>query len=163
GERLAAVGLLAHASWATAGPALEKLLAEEPAQEVRLAAVRALSAHSRPEVAKGLLRGWRSLTPAVRREGTGGVLRQPDGGQALLDAVEAGGVKPGDLDPLRARQLAQQPRADLRARALRLLRDSLPADRKEVLAKYQEALKLKGDLKKGKLVFEKNCATCHRV
>jgi putative heme-binding domain-containing protein len=94
---------------------------------------------------------------------TESLLRQPDRVAALLGAVEAGEVKPGDLDPLRVRQLVQHPRADLRARAVKLLRDSLPADRKKVLAKYQEALKIKGDLKRGKVVFEKNCATCHRV
>jgi putative heme-binding domain-containing protein len=157
------MALLAHASWATAGPALEKLLAEETAQEVRLAAVRALSAHSRPEVAKILLRDWRALTPAVRREVTEALLRQPERVAALLDAIEAGQIKSGDLDPLRVRQLVQHPRAELRTRALKLLRDSLPADRRKVLAKYQESLKLQGDPKRGKVVFEKNCATCHRV
>jgi putative membrane-bound dehydrogenase-like protein len=161
-ERLAAVGLLAHASWTMAKPALEKLL-EQPEQSIRLSAVRALSAHSRPEVSAILLRDWRSQTPAVRRELTEALLRQPERISALLDAIAAGTVKPGDLDPLRARQMVQHPRADLRKRALTLLRDSLPADRKKVLAEYQEALKNKGDRKKGKIVFEKNCSTCHRV
>src|SRR5262249_21732787 len=36
-ERLAAVALLAHASWPTASPTLIALVADEPAQEVRLA------------------------------------------------------------------------------------------------------------------------------
>jgi len=140
-----------------------KGLLNEPSQEVRLAAVRALSAHSRPEVAGLLLQDWRSLTPALRRETTEALLRQPDRITALLDAIDKGTVKPGDLEPLRSRQLVQHPRADIRARAVKLLRDSLPADRKQVLAKYQEALSLKGDVKRGQAVFQKNCAACHRV
>jgi putative heme-binding domain-containing protein len=161
--RLTAVGLLAHASWAEAAPVLERLLGDEAPQDVRLAAVRALSAHSRPEVAALLLKGWRGYTPALRREVTEALLRQPDRIRALLDAVEAGRVKPGDLDAPRARALINYGPADVRARARKLLEDSLPPDRKEVLARYQPALKLKGDAKRGQAVFQKNCATCHRV
>ena len=32
-----------------------------------------------------------------------------------------------------------------------------------MLQRYQAALKLKGDAKRGRAVFEKNCASCHRV
>ena len=71
---------------------------EDPSQEVRLAAVRALSAQPRPEVAGRLLAGWRTYTPAVRREVTEALLRQPDRVRALLDEIEAGQLKPGDLD-----------------------------------------------------------------
>jgi putative membrane-bound dehydrogenase-like protein len=162
-ERRAAIRLLAHASWATARPALVELLGQARSQELRLAAVRALSAHQRPEVATILLEGWRSHTPALRREATETLVRQPERVKALLDAIEAGRVKPGDLDPLRNQQLVRHPRAEIRARALKLLRDSLPADRKKVLARYRAALKLKGDLKRGQVVFQKNCASCHQV
>jgi putative membrane-bound dehydrogenase-like protein len=162
-ERLAAVELLAHAPWPAARPVLAGLVADEPAQEVRLAAVRALAAHPRPEVAGLLLEGWRGYTPALRREVTEALLRQPDRILALLDAVQAGRVKPGDLDPQRSRQLINSPRPDVRDRARQLLRDSLPADRKEVLQRYRAALKLKGGPERGREVFRKNCATCHRV
>ena len=40
---------------------------------------------------------------------------------------------------------------------------SLPADRKEVLEKYQAAVKTEGDAHRGREVFSKNCATCHAV
>ena len=62
-ERTAAVRLLAHTPWETAGPVLTKLTAsEDTPTPVRLAAVRSLAAHPRPEVAGLLLDGWR-LTP----------------------------------------------------------------------------------------------------
>src|SRR5262249_50933352 len=95
-ERLAAIGLLAHATWATAGPVLKGLL-NEPSQEVRLAAVRALSAHSRPEVAGLLLQDWRGLTPALRRGATAALLRQPDRGTAALRALGKGNVQAGGV------------------------------------------------------------------
>lgn len=161
--RLAAVRLLAHASWTTAEPVLTRLFTTDASQDVRLAAVRALAAHPRPEVPALLMKEWRAYTPALRREVTEAMLRQTDRALVLLAEVEAGRVKPGDLDATRTRQLVQHPRPDVRDRAHKLLQDNLPAERKKVLAEYQGALKRKGDPKKGQIVFQKNCATCHRV
>ncbi|HMF19081.1 MAG TPA: c-type cytochrome, partial [Gemmataceae bacterium] len=162
GERLAAIRLLAHASWELAEPRLTPLM-NDPVQDVRLAAVRSLATHNRPEVSKLLMKGWRSTTPAVRREVLEAMLRQPARITVLLDEVQAKRVKPGDIDSLRTRQLLGHGNADIRDRAKKLLRDNLPGDRKLVIARYQEALKLKGDAKAGREIFKKNCATCHRV
>src|SRR4030095_8269377 len=38
-----------------------------------------------------------------------------------------------------------------------------PSPRKEVVAKYQAALSMKGDAARGKKTFETACATCHRA
>ncbi|HEV3115626.1 MAG TPA: PVC-type heme-binding CxxCH protein, partial [Gemmataceae bacterium] len=163
-DRIPAVALLAHARWKTAGAVLLQLVTDDSDdQQVRLAAVRALAAHPRPEVAPALLKSWPGYTPALRREVTEALLRQPDRIGSLFDALEAGQVKPRDLEPQRVRQLVGHGRSDIRARAGKLLKDALPADRKAVLTRYQAALKLAGDIERGRLVFQKNCATCHRV
>jgi putative membrane-bound dehydrogenase-like protein len=162
-ERLAAVRLLAHAPWKIAQPPLLKLLTEDAAQELRLAAVRALAAQPHPEVAALLLKSWKGYTPALRREVTEALLRQPERTKALLKAIEAGTVKAGDIDAARSKQLLNHKDPVVRDLAKKLLQDNLPAERKEVLAKYQASLKLKGDAARGKLIFQKNCATCHRV
>lgn len=162
-ERLAAVRLLAHAPWETAEPVLSRLLSEEAAQELRLATVRALAAHPRPEVAGLLVKGWRGYTPALRREVTEALLRQPDRILFLLNEVEAGRIKPSDLDALRTRQLVNHNRSAIRDRARKLLQENLPAERKQVIERYQSALTLAADPKRGQVVFQKNCATCHRV
>jgi putative heme-binding domain-containing protein len=142
---------------------LAKLVAEDGPQDVRLAAVRALSAHPRPEVAGLLLKSWPTYTPALRREVSEALLRQPERALFLLGEVEAKRVKPGDIDGPRVRQLVNHPRPDVRDKAKKLLQESLPADRKKVMEQYQAALKLRGDPKKGLEVFRKNCATCHRL
>ena len=162
-SRLAGVRLLAHAPWDAAGPVLTPLLDGEQPPALRLAAIRSLAAHPRPEVTTSLLAGWRSYTPAVRAEVLEALLLRPDRVTALLDAVEAGTVKPGDIDAVRARRLMAMKDAKTAARAAKLLKDSLPADRKEVLAKYQPALTLAADVARGKAVFQKHCAACHAV
>ncbi|HEV3443918.1 MAG TPA: PVC-type heme-binding CxxCH protein [Gemmataceae bacterium] len=163
-ERLPAIALLAHASWTTAGSVLLNLVRDDQdQQDARLAAVRALAAHGRPEVAPALMKSWPNYTPALRREVTEAMLRQPERMLAFLDEVEAGRVKPRDIDPQRVRQLVNHSRPEIRARAARLLKDALPAARKQVLARYRAALELPGDVERGRVVFQKNCATCHRV
>lgn len=162
GNRISSVRLLAHASWDEAQPVLVKLF-DDPVQDVRLAAVRSLAAHPQKEVPAVLMKSWTSYTPTLRREVLEAMARQPDRIQFLLGEVEAGRVKPGDIDPQRSRQLVNHGRADIRERALKLLKGNLPADRKEVLERYQAALKLQGDARRGQAVFQKNCATCHRI
>jgi putative membrane-bound dehydrogenase-like protein len=162
-ERMAAVRLLAHAPWDTAGPALTGLLAGGIPQEIRLATVRALAAQPSAEVAPLLLKSWRAYTPAMRREVTEALLRDPERVKALLKAVEARRVRPSDLDAERTRQLLNHRVSEIRKQAQALLRGNLPADRRRVLETYRAALKLKGDPQRGRQVFRKHCATCHRV
>ncbi|HEX5269959.1 MAG TPA: PVC-type heme-binding CxxCH protein [Gemmataceae bacterium] len=163
GERLTAIRLTAHAPWASAEPVLAKLVSEDGPQDLRLAAVRALSAHPNPAVARILMKSWTAYPPALRREVTEAMLRQPDRTLFLLGEIEAKRVRPADLDSQRQRQLVNSPRAEIRDKAKKLLRDGLPADRKKVLEQYAAALKVKGDPAGGRRVFKQNCATCHRL
>jgi putative membrane-bound dehydrogenase-like protein len=162
-QRLDALRLLAHGPWQSAEPALTRLLNVEAVQELRLAAVRALAAHPQPEVPPILLKSWRSYTPALRREVTEAMMRQPERTLYLLNEIEKGRIKPADIDVLRTRQLMNHKNPKIKALAQTLLKANLPADRKLVFEQYQAALKLKGDPERGKVVFQKNCATCHKV
>src|SRR5205085_9792864 len=65
-ERLDAIKLLVHVPWEASSPVLSGLLAEEQPQEIRIAAVAALSAQGRPEVAKLLMGTWKKALPALR-------------------------------------------------------------------------------------------------
>jgi putative membrane-bound dehydrogenase-like protein len=161
--RLSAIQVLASGSWETAGPVLSAVLDDDAEQDLRLAAVRSLAAHSAAEAAPVLLKPWRRYTPVLRREVAEVLARQPDRALLLIAAVEAGEVKPADLDPTVMRRLTSHAKSEIRDRAKKALEASLPADRKEVLEKYQAALKTESDARRGREVFTKNCATCHAV
>jgi putative membrane-bound dehydrogenase-like protein len=162
-DRLQAVRLTAHQSWSIASRTLAPLIIDDPNQEIRLAAVRALGNFSEPDVAKILLEPWRRYTPAVRREVTEVLFRSPDSILAFLGEIKEKRIKPGDIDAVRTRQLLGHKQPNIRVLADALLRANLPADRKEVLTKYRAALDTPGDAKRGAEIFKKNCATCHRV
>src|SRR6185436_4552416 len=96
-ERIDAVKLLVHLSWEAASPTLGALLGDDQPQEIRIAAVSALSTHGRPEVSKMLLQQWKKALPALRREILEAMGRRPERIQALLDEIEADRMMPGEL------------------------------------------------------------------
>jgi mono/diheme cytochrome c family protein len=87
---------------------------------------------------------------------------RPDRLAALLDAVEARAIAAADLDPGRRKQLLTHPDPTIRGRAVARLGPA-GADRDRVIAAYRPALELEGDPSRGRLVFQKTCATCHRA
>jgi putative heme-binding domain-containing protein len=91
------------------------------------------------------------------------LLRDEGRTRRLLAEIAAKHIAPGELDALTVQALTKHKDAAIREEAGRLLASALPADRKKVLDAYQKSLTLKADAKRGRVVFEKHCATCHRI
>jgi putative membrane-bound dehydrogenase-like protein len=161
-ERQDAVRLLVHVPWESARPVLERLLGEDSPPEIRLAAVGALSAHKDPQVAPILMRSWKTYLPAMRREVLEAMARQPDRVEFLLGEIEGGRLSGGELGPTLIRQFMNHGVAKIKDRARKLLGASVE-DRAQVIEKYKPALSMAGDANRGREVFQKNCASCHRV
>jgi putative heme-binding domain-containing protein len=160
-DRQDSVRLLVHVPWETAAPALEKLLSDEQPQELRVTAVAALSAHPHPDVAKILMRGWKTHLPAMRREVLEAMSRRPERLEFLLAEVEAGRLAPGEVGPSASRTLLNH--ATLKERAKKVLESGLTEERKAVIERYKPAVAMPGDLRRGRDVFQKNCVACHRI
>lgn len=161
-RRVAAIQLIAFDSFERANSALAAALSPRAPQPLQLAAVRALSAYGDPRVAPLLLAPWRTYSPPVRREALEALLSRPDRVAALLDALDSGTVKRGDIEIDRRAQLIQHRDPALRDRAKKLLGSASSADRGKVIAAYRPALEGNVDAERGREVFRKNCATCHR-
>ena len=116
-------------------------------------------------VGLALAKRWSQLTPAGRGEAVDLLLRRPAWADALLDAVEKGGVDPADLSVEQAQRLSRYPDAAVSNRAKKLLAagGGLPnPDRQKIVDAFLPALKRHGDAVHGRKVFEQNCAKCHR-
>ena len=161
--RLLCLRIVSHAAWPTVKATLVPFVNNEPNVELRIAALRALAAQQDKEVPALLMKLWPSAAPSVRREILEAMLRQPVRVNVLLDEIDAKRLKASELDPLRTKQLSNHKDPAIRERAKKLLANNLPADRAKVLMEYQAALTLKGDAKRGKEIFKKDCAICHRV
>ena len=162
-DRLAAMRLLGHGPFATAAPVLQDFLTPQQPGDVQLATVRALALHDNPKAAEILLAGWAGQSPSVRREVVEALFARADRLAVLLTAIEQKKVAPGQLEPFRIDQLRKHPDAKLRARAQKLLAGLTNTDRGKVVESYRDALDLKADAGRGKAVFMKTCATCHRA
>jgi putative membrane-bound dehydrogenase-like protein len=162
-ERVAAVRLLGRGPFAPLAAAAPDLLSPRVPPELQLAAAQALARQERPEVAGLLLEGWGGHSPAVRREVLAALFARPERLAALVSALEAKRVLPSQVEPLRLEQLRRHPDAKLRVRAVKVLAGTVAPERRKVIDAYREALALKTDGARGKAVFKKNCASCHRL
>jgi putative heme-binding domain-containing protein len=162
-ERHAAIRLLGHAPLATAAPVLQKLLAPQTASELQLVAVQTLATMPDPQVVPVLLAGWTSYSPAVRREVQEALFARPNRLPGLLTAIEKGQVLAAQLDLARREQLLKHPNAEVRAKAQTVFAGQVLSERKKVVEEHQAVLDLQADAARGKAVFKKHCATCHRL
>lgn len=161
-ERATAARLLAFGPFEVAAPVLQALLDPQQPADVQLAAVRALALQENSRVTEILLGSWRSYTPAVRREALEALFARTGRLIDLLTAIEQNKIPAADIEPSRIEQLLKHPNDTVRERAAVLLKTAAP-DRKQVLEEYGPALALKPDATRGKMVFQKVCATCHRL
>ena len=131
------------------------------------AVLRSLRDRDQDAVCAAIVAAWPAASPGVRRTLLGFLLR-PEGlaGRVphLLAAIEEGTISPGDIDP-EARQalLADLPLGEeARGRLGALVGTAASADRAEVVKAVTAALPEGGDGGRGRGLFTRHCAGCHR-
>jgi putative membrane-bound dehydrogenase-like protein len=125
----------------------------------------ALGSSNADAVGTTLVKRWAELTPAARSAALAVLLRRPAWTKALLTGLEKGTIDKTDLGIDQAQQLSRHPDKAIAKRATKLLARGgrLPSpDRAKVLKALLPLAKKRGDAARGKVVFEKNCAKCHR-
>lgn len=157
------IRLLAFAAWDTAASALSPFLSPQVAQQLQRAAVASLTNQSSENVASTLLSGWAGFTPQVRRDVVDGLLSQTTRIEFLLDAVGAGTIRASDIEADKRQVMIQHPHKEIRDRSHQLLTVGRNTDRSQVVAAWQAALDLEGNVQQGLEVFKKKCALCHQV
>lgn len=162
-ERATALRRLGYGPFDVAADALAAALGPQNPPEMQTAAVRALAAQDNPRVAEMMLAHWEEFGPAVRREVIEALCARPDRLAKLLDAVAAKRVSASQIEAARRTQILRFPNAALRKRAQELFANAGSPDRKKVIEDYRPALDLPADVTRGKAVFTKNCATCHKL
>jgi len=106
---------------------------------------------------------WESMTPALRREMLELCLNRRGLTVLLLGALESGELKKDDLDAAQRGRLLADERKEVKERAEQLLQRVVVSDRAELLGDWGEVVSLSGDFERGRAVFRKHCAACHRL
>ena len=162
-ERAAAIADLTFGSFEAVAPVVVGFIDQRQPQAVQRAALAALARFDQPEVATRLIELWPTMLPALRNEAGEILFARAERIVAVLDAVDAGTLKAADLDPARLKLLATHADMQIRERAAKLLAAVPSGERAEILAAYQPALEMSGDIERGKVVFQKTCAACHKL
>jgi putative membrane-bound dehydrogenase-like protein len=142
---------------------LLSLLRPQQSSAIQSAAATALAARNRQDAARQLLGEWRSYSPALRTQILDTLLSRTSWTQDLLASLESGAVSAAVFDARRRQQLLQHRDAALRDRAGKIFATATSSNREAVVKEYQTALKLDRDAARGKAVFTKRCAACHRL
>lgn len=163
-DRIAAAKLMASA---VAGPQdhqtlLESLTPQFPI-EIQEEIIVALGVTGSPETAAKLFENWSQYPPRVRRVVLQATLSRPQWTAVLLDELAEKTVQPSDLDAAAREQLASSTDSDIRARAQQLLQQGMPSSRESIVADFQAVATMPADLARGRAIFEKSCATCHKL
>ncbi len=142
---------------------LTPLLDARQPGEVQLATLQTLAPLPDRRVAARVIEQWKALSPAVRREAVEVLFARSERLSILLDAIAAGAVLAVDLDPGRRTQLLALKDPGLQQRAVKLLGSAPSSDRSQVISAHRRALELTGEPERGRGVFKKACATCHKA
>jgi putative membrane-bound dehydrogenase-like protein len=163
-RRLRAIGLLAFAGFDQAGEVLLRLIDLREPSGLEAAAVRALGAQRDERVAGELLAAGRFATysPSLRDEVLSALSGQPHHVSGVLAAVEQGRVPLGAIDAQTRRRLTQHRDGDIRRRAAQLF-GAVQRDRAKVYEAYKDVVTAKADAARGRAVFRRECAQCHRL
>lgn len=141
---------------------LAKLLDSHEPREVQLESLHILDRSPRPDVGDWVVKAWNSATPGLRAEMIEILLARPDRHAALWGAIEKGDVLPGQLSSA-ARQRLLNSAATRGNEKTKTLLTAGTANRQGVIQAYRKGLEVKGNEVAGRKVFERECATCHRL
>jgi putative membrane-bound dehydrogenase-like protein len=148
------------------GEVQETLLALlEPAQpaDLQSAALATLASFDAPDVAAAILARFVVFSPRLKGQATDMLLSRSAWAVKLLEAVESGDISAGDVDPARLKLLADHGDKTIRTKAAALLKTFAVSKRGDVVEAYKSVLDAQGDAARGKEIFAKTCAACHRV
>jgi putative membrane-bound dehydrogenase-like protein len=163
GTRIDAVDVLPMARWDDVGDVWRQLVDGGQPIELQRAAVQALGRFANPAVGEIVVDAWPTLGPRLRRAAAEVLFARVDRVLILLAAIEAGDVEATEIDPQRIEQLGSHANKDVAERAQRIAASLAPPDRTALIETYRPALTMEASAARGREVFKKICAACHKL
>jgi putative membrane-bound dehydrogenase-like protein len=142
---------------------LSTLLGAKTPAPVQAAAVFTLARTADDKAADALMKGWGGYTPAVQGQVISALLGRSAWVPKVLESLGSGTLPPSAVSPGTRQALLTSPDAKVRALAEKAFAGAVNADRAKVIATYMGSMPKAGDVPKGKAVFGKTCAACHKL
>ncbi|MBP85610.1 MAG: dehydrogenase [Planctomycetaceae bacterium] len=138
------------------------LISVQQSPEIQQAAIAALS-RSGDAPGSLLLDRWRSVGPNSRADILDALLSREAWAKELVATLQTGMIKASQLDAARRQRLMTHANAEIREIAVELLQGRGSPSREAVVEAYRPALANNTDAERGRVVFRKSCASCHRL
>jgi putative heme-binding domain-containing protein len=164
-RRILSVRFLGHTTLPKADAALRNVARNGSDFGLRLAALTAMPEASAASVLAELFtqERWNALPPEARGSLLAFAASRPAFIGALLNAAENGKLPRNAIDTTRRQQFLKHKTAEIQKRAEALFGQPMEGDRRAAFEAAKVALKMRGDGLRGRAVFQKTCATCHRL
>jgi len=142
---------------------LRELLVPRNSTALQTAAAAALGRIADDRVPTLLTADWSAHSPSLKRQILDLLLSRAAWQRQLLDLIDKKIIPAGHVDASRRQRLLAHRNEKIRARAAKIFAGAVSPDRRKVLDAYKEATTHPGDGRRGKAVFAKSCAACHRL
>lgn len=143
------------------------LLDDSQSQPIQAAALSALAYFGKPRIAAQVKSLYPSLQPASKPLAIDLLCSRPAGARILLQAIDRQEIDPKDVSLDQVRQLLEHDDEELRQRVTKTWGRVQPATplqlQGRISAVSQSFRRGKGDAQAGMPLFEKTCATCHKL
>ncbi|NNE01479.1 MAG: c-type cytochrome [Pirellulaceae bacterium] len=128
--------------------------------ELQIAAAKVLADNETAE----LVRRYDSLSPVVRSHVLDILISKESTASQLVAAIQAGTIDAGSIGASERQRLTTHVSDKVKSAAAELFTSaSSNDDRAALFDRYRNVSSVSGDANAGRLVFEKQCAACHRV
>ncbi|MEM9588830.1 MAG: c-type cytochrome, partial [Planctomycetota bacterium] len=105
---------------------------------------------------------WDQLTATVRDQCVQSVLTHLPWNPVLLDAIESQRVGVNDLTAAARQQIRESGTRAMKVRSARLIVDTSPKEKAELIERYLAAFNETADPQAGQQVYKAKCAVCHQ-
>ena len=160
-ERALAINFLSLTNPQPDSAMLKSLAMESESLPIQLAAIKTLGAVPDETITNFTMQKWDKMDPALQDAALNAFMENESRMKVLLEALEAGKIEPTSIGWQRSIRLMTQRNIELRNRARKFF--STDDRRKKIIEDYQPALQMKGDLARGREVYQRSCAICHQV
>jgi putative heme-binding domain-containing protein len=158
--RLTAILALRGGRYSAVEPVLRRILDSHQESSIQAAAIGSLAAFDDPKIGTTLLADWKSYGPEARTQVVAALLNQRDRISVLLTALEKEQIEAASIEIVARARLMEDSDSSIASRAKAIFQNQ-NSDRAKIVAEYHNAVKLNGDIGRGKKLFEENCAKCH--
>lgn len=162
-DRVAAAQLLVHQSPSQTADLVNRILAQQPAEDLQTASIEALAVCESQTAVDLLLRHWKTLNPEPQQAAIRSLLSRSTTSSLLLTAMKEKAL-PATVVALDQRErLLRSRNPQIQELSQRLFGAEVSANRQQVVQQYLPAFDESAEAHRGFLVFKRVCAACHRI